>query len=578
MNNNVKRASGQRPRKRKFEGNRFTKCNLSQGASASSKKLNSSLLDNSFVETDNVGYRIVDIDILSKVISNNLCCKMCGSDVELSETRVHGLSSVFQISCKKCNELKSFRNSRMMGEKSNIPEINMRFTYAMRCIGQGLCSMKNFCGAMDLPPPVQKSAYNRSLEKIANSVSNVASTSMLNATQQEIEMTGQSHLTVSGDGSWKTRGHSSKIGITSVIGVESGKVLDIEVMSSYCKRCEIGIKNKKGKELADWKKSHEKQCVKNHSGSAAMMEVNGMLKIFRRSEEKYKAQYLNYIGDGDTKTFLELKKSHVYGADKELKKVECVGHIQKRMGSRLRELKNSMRGKKLEDGKSLFGKGRLTDKLIVELTTYYGGAIRNNKNSVMDMRKAIWAIYFHKRSNDQEPLHDFCPQGDASWCKYQKAKAEGKLKNFHHKNVIPAPVMDSIKKIFKDLSDPKLLNRCLGGRTQNPNESFNSLVWKFCPKISGSSRIIADIAANEALVAFNEGRKGRLQIMNSLGFRVGQFALQAANKIDMQRIAEAEKNATEYSLEVRRNRHMINCSKLEKIKEREGIIYESGKF
>lgn len=35
-------------------------------------------------------------------------------------------------------------------------------------------------------------------------------------------------ITVSGDGSWKARGHSSQIDITSVIGAETGKVLDIK--------------------------------------------------------------------------------------------------------------------------------------------------------------------------------------------------------------------------------------------------------------------------------------------------------------------------------------------------------------
>lgn len=66
--------------------------------------------------------------------------------------------------------------------------------------------------------------------------------------------------------------------------------------------------------------------------------------------------------------------------------------------------------------------------------------------------------------------------------------------------------------------------------------------------------------------------------MNSLGFCVGQFALQAANKIDRQRIAEAEKSATEFSLQVRRNGHLVNSSKLEKFKQKEGIIYESDKI
>lgn len=143
---------------------------------------------------------------------------------------------------------------------------------------------------------------------------------------------------------------------------------------------------------------------------------------------------------------------------------------------------------------------------------------------------------------------------------------------------MPVPVMDCIKKTFKDLSDPKLLKRCLGGRTQNPNESFNSLVWKMCPKTSGSSKLIAEIAANEAVVAFNEGRKGRLQVMKTLGFSVGQNALEAASKVDELRIKEAEKAAEECSLEARRARYMLNNSKLEKIKAKEGIVYESGKF
>lgn len=106
---------------------------------------------------------------------------------------------------------------------------------------------------------------------------------------------------------------------------------------------------------------------------------------------------------------------------------------------------------------------------------------------------------------------------------------------------MPVAVMDCIKKTFKDLSDPKLLKRCLGGRTQNPNESFNSLVWKMCPKTSGSSKLIAEIAANEAVVAFNEGRKGRLQVNENFRFSVAQNALEAARKYDELRFRKAEK-------------------------------------
>ena len=44
--------------------------------------------------------------------------------------------------------------------------------------------------------------------------------------------------------------------------------------------------------------------------------------------------------------------------------MECVGHIQKRLGTSLRKSQNDMKGKKLSDGEVILGKGRLTNKII----------------------------------------------------------------------------------------------------------------------------------------------------------------------------------------------------------------------
>ncbi|GFX15045.1 uncharacterized protein TNCV_4898131 [Trichonephila clavipes] len=165
------------------------------------------------------------------------------------------------------------------------------------------------------------------------------------------------------------------------------------------------------------------------------MEVDGMKEIFQRSVPQRNAKYIKYIGDGDTKTFPELQRTAPYS----LEKVECVGHIQKCMGARLRKLKTMNRGKKLSDGKSISGKNRLTDKFIDTITTYYGNAIRQNNSSVSDMRQAIWAIYCHYRSTDEEPMHHFCPIGDTSWCKYQKAVATNSASLFKHKILCQLP-------------------------------------------------------------------------------------------------------------------------------------------
>lgn len=156
------------------------------------------------------------------------------------------------------------------------------------------------------------------------------------------------------------------------------------------------------------------------------------------------------------------------------------------MGKRLRDLKKNLAGKKLSDGKTIGGRGRLTAKVIDQITTYYGKAIRDNSDSSEKMFNAIWAIYYHKISCDQNPQHQFCPEGHDSWCGWQKARAASNDRTFKHKNSLPEAVMDAAKKVFEDLSNLELLERCVGGYTQNCNESFNKSVWKLVPKSSFS--------------------------------------------------------------------------------------------
>jgi len=59
----------------------------------------------------------------------------------------------------------------------------------------------------------------------------------------------------------------------------------------------------------------------------------------------------------------------------------------------------------------------VTDVLIKKLTKYYGLAIRRNSDSVIEMRKAIMATFYHYTSTNEKPQHDGCPPGADSWCK-----------------------------------------------------------------------------------------------------------------------------------------------------------------
>ena len=84
-----------------------------------------------------------------------------------------------------------------------------------------------------------------------------------------------------------------------------------------------------------------------------------------------------------------------------MKKLECVGHVQKQLGSRLRSLKKQ--AGRLEDGKSLSGTGQLSEKKINKLQVYYGDAIRDNSHNLQAMQNAVMAIWHHSQTMNESP-------------------------------------------------------------------------------------------------------------------------------------------------------------------------------
>ncbi|GFV16991.1 uncharacterized protein TNCV_3346861 [Trichonephila clavipes] len=89
-----------------------------------------------------------------------------------------------------------------------------------------------------------------------------------------------------------------RVGVCAVIGDKTGKCIDAEVISSFCK-------------------------------GSGMMETVGMVRIFQRSLSHRSVRYTSYIGDGDSKTFSSITASNPYGEDITVSKIECVGHVQK---------------------------------------------------------------------------------------------------------------------------------------------------------------------------------------------------------------------------------------------------------
>ncbi|GFW84161.1 uncharacterized protein TNCV_4878241 [Trichonephila clavipes] len=245
----------------------------------------------------------------------------------------------------------------------------------MRCIGQGLESLKTFCAVMSLPNPVKQKSHDVINNKLSRVMKEVAEESMKMAAVEEYSSSPDNLLTVSGDGTWKTRGHSSLIGVCTVIGAETALMMN------------------------------------RYTGFVLQIQIHGVK---------------------------------------------------------------------------------------------YNAAINNN------------------------------------------------LQNYKHKPSVAKAVQDVIKPVFADLSHPALLKKCLGGKTQNPNESLNSLIWKFCPKTIGSRLQIAEIAANLETSVFNDGNQILISILEKFGLKINRNVCVSLAERDNRRIFMSRQRCLQSSFEARR--------------------------
>ncbi|GFY00626.1 uncharacterized protein LOC101238613 [Trichonephila clavipes] len=177
------------------------------------------------------------------------------------------------------------------------------------------------------------------------------------------------------------------------------------------------------------------------------MEVVGAYRIFESLNVR-NVQYNEYYGDGDSKGYESVK--NFYGINT-VTKLECIGHVQKRVGGRLRQLK------KKNDER--FGrKNKLTDKLIDRIQNYYGIAIRSNVGNLQKMMSSVIAAFFSLCIWKNNSLHGQCPEGSESWCRYQRAKAAGSpLKEIEQG--LPNKIINQIKPTYLKLCNETLLKK-----------------------------------------------------------------------------------------------------------------------
>ncbi|GFX50359.1 uncharacterized protein TNCV_338941 [Trichonephila clavipes] len=211
-------------------------------------------------------------------------------------------------------------------------------------------------------------------------------------------------------------------------------------------------------------------------------------------------KYAHYYGDRDSKGFISVKDT--YGKDS-VTKYECIGHVQKRVGARLRKLKFK--------NKNLSGKGKLTDSFIDRLQNYYGIAVRSNVETLSGLQQNVIAALFHCSSSVEKLMHGQCPiekivgATTSEHCLVAKAKTK-KYKGLSNE------VLNTIKPTYLELCTKELLTKCLHGKTQNSNQCLNGVIWQRVPEEILVCLKTLKSSALVAVIQFNDGYKGCVEI------------------------------------------------------------------
>jgi len=317
------------------------------------------------------------------------------TNITLQETESGraGLKSDLSLMCSACDESTSLQTSANITKRGKSFDVNKRAVFHSLELGTGYEGLASFCGIMN-KPCMSTSAYYKQVDSILGiaedyTMEELKSAGFILDENPELDINETLDAAVSFAGTWVKRGFTSLTGVVSAISVDSGEVLDYAVLSKACGRCARKESRCEGDDesFQEWGREHvaSGECDINFNGSSPAMEAKGASILWRRSIEMHNMRYRWMVSDGDCKAFNTVEN--------------CVGHVRKRMGKHLLNLRARSKGK-LEDDKPIGGHGRLTETKIKKLQKYHDLKIRQNtlkKPNPYD-REVDVAIYTMKKN------------------------------------------------------------------------------------------------------------------------------------------------------------------------------------
>ena len=144
---------------------------------------------------------------------------------------------------------------------------------------------------------------------------------------------------------------------------------------------------------------------------------------------------------------------------------------------------------------------------------------------------------------------------------------------------MPSAITKLLDPVVRDLSSDQLLQRCIHGQTQNAIEAFNHILWQKCPKQVFVGRDTLQLSLYSAVINFNIGFSGIMQVLRTLGLCISKYADHGCIKTDQLRIAHSKRTSSEEGKRRRKKLRALNKGFVDKEMEEEGRkSYSSGSF
>lgn len=224
---------------------------------------------------------IVDVAELSSWLSENFVCKVCKQEsASVTRSNVTGIVSTLEFRCDSCKTLTCLRPKKVSSAPQFGPhrvidyQLNRLYMLAIQACGGGKKEATRIGAFLGIGSNCLGHQFSQMEQELGQIIEKFSKECLQQNLEMELALSekddnGMIVILVCGDGAWRKRSNGLRCdsigGLHDLIGLHTGKVLAIHIMSTQCRYCDSGIPH----EAAD--------CPKNHEGSAKSMEAAGCL-------------------------------------------------------------------------------------------------------------------------------------------------------------------------------------------------------------------------------------------------------------------------------------------------------------